>query len=636
MSTVFGAFTLSDCLLGKALINPGNGKNTPTLIAYCLALAVRIFEKTARRGASLVLKITKLFGYSFATLGGPLTLEQQATLSTIPESIQTLEGHFNLNIDCVPYAICPKCNCTYAPQYPNGAKEPVYPSICTDRRATLEDPCGEPLLSKRKKPFKVFEYYPFWDWFGRFIALPGIEDFGDQFCAEVSAHEQVPLDKHNAADGRLVHDLLAADGKRFIADRGPEGRWVFILNADFFNVEGNRIRGPSSYTGMLAVTCLNLPLHLRNDHAFIYIPGLIPSHRHEPKSRESENRHYLKPLIDDLLISYTRGLRPYASYKTQSSGVPYPRVHKHALLGAPMDLKAARPFGGFREVTSHLFCFVCKVWHQAHLGRTDYQNWEKIDDDFLRTGAQRWRDCQYVNDRKVPEDFFGTRYSEFWRLPYWRPTRQLIVDPMHTMYLILTQRYFREILDLDNPDSQTHTPSKPSVLVAFYYPFRPPPHLSSLPVPGQQGPVPLRKGASLNALITFEKLPAEQTRLGILDWTDLLPDYLEARLQRLQTLQRRVIHDVVAFGGIMRALLILSEKAPEMERQQKTLYNQLHNLKWDALRYVCENLALYPDPTSAESLWKNVAVNTKQVTKKDMVNMLVDWVGPLSIVITNV
>ncbi|KAE9384481.1 hypothetical protein BT96DRAFT_842138, partial [Gymnopus androsaceus JB14] len=173
--------------------------------------------------------------------------EQEATLASIPESIWTLESRFNL------------------------------------------EHCGEALLSEHNKPLKTYEYYPFWDWFGQFIALPGIEEFGDQFCEEVSGHSEVPLDKKSAADGRLVHELRGHDGKLFIADRGSEGRWVFLLNTNFFNVEGNCIRGRTSQTGMIAMTCLNLPLSMRNNHAFIYIPALIPAHLHELDEKNAES-----------------------------------------------------------------------------------------------------------------------------------------------------------------------------------------------------------------------------------------------------------------------------------------------------------------------------------------------------------
>ncbi|KAJ3722376.1 hypothetical protein C8R42DRAFT_580366, partial [Lentinula raphanica] len=205
-----------------------------------------------------------MFGYSLATLGGrSLNAQQEAALASIPESIERLEKKFNLDIEGVPYAVCPEC---------------------------------------------IFEYYPFFDWFGKFIALPGIEEYGDRFCDAIDSHETVPVNKVSAADGRFVFEFRGADDRLFVRDRQDEGRWFFILNADFFNVEGNRIRGKASSTGMLAMTCLNLPLEIRNDHAYIYIPGIIQGPQ-EPKAEDAEHRHYLKPLIDDLLVGYTRGVR---------------------------------------------------------------------------------------------------------------------------------------------------------------------------------------------------------------------------------------------------------------------------------------------------------------------------------------
>ncbi|GAW07329.1 serine threonine protein kinase [Lentinula edodes] len=89
----------------KYFFDPGEGKNAPTLIAYSIGLVSRIFERTAQRGASLTLKLLKLFGYFMAVLGNQeLNPEQEATLAAIPESIETLERKFNLDIDCIPYA----------------------------------------------------------------------------------------------------------------------------------------------------------------------------------------------------------------------------------------------------------------------------------------------------------------------------------------------------------------------------------------------------------------------------------------------------------------------------------------------------------------------------------------------------
>ncbi|KAJ3766541.1 hypothetical protein FB446DRAFT_653639 [Lentinula raphanica] len=123
-----------------------------------------------------------------------------------------------------------------------------------------------------------------------------------------------------------------------------------------------------------------------------------------------------------------------------------------------MDFKAARPFGGFLDVTSHHTCFLCKCWHRAHLGRTDYESWTVADAGFLKTGAEAWLKADTSKDREVIENFYGTRYSELWRLPYWDPTKQLLVDPMHTIFLILMQR------NRTGSQSLSRRPQPPSVL----------------------------------------------------------------------------------------------------------------------------------------------------------------------------
>ncbi|KAJ3805668.1 hypothetical protein F5876DRAFT_91409 [Lentinula aff. lateritia] len=178
-----------------------------------------------------------MFGFSIAILGGQgLNSDQEATLAGIPETIETLEGKFNLDVDCVPYAI--------------------------------------------------FKYYLFFDWFGKFLALPDIEEYGNKFCDTVCSHQTIPNDKTDQTDGRFFHEFHAHDGQLFIANRGEEGRWFFVFNADFFNVEGNYIRGKTSSTGMMAMSWI--------------IQG-----PHEPNAGDAEHCHYL-PLIDDLVKGFTR------------------------------------------------------------------------------------------------------------------------------------------------------------------------------------------------------------------------------------------------------------------------------------------------------------------------------------------
>ncbi|KAJ4476287.1 hypothetical protein C8R41DRAFT_869747 [Lentinula lateritia] len=516
----------------KCFFDPTQDKNSPTVIAYCIALVARVFERTAQRGATFILKMIKIFGYTLATLGGrTLNTDQEIALAGIPESIERLEKKFNLDVDCVPYAVCPKCSMTYAPSFPNGASHPVYPPICLERQTSSEEPCNASLLSYGK-PAKIFEYYPFFDWFGKFISLPRIEEYSDKFCEAVESHQNVPIKKVDQTDSCFVHEFLRADAQLFIADR-------------------NRIRGKKSSTGMMAMSCLNLPLKMRNDHAYLYVPGIIQG-PHEPNAINAEHR-------------YTRGIRPYATHRTYGKDCPYDRIFRVALALVLMDFKAARPFSGFLDVTSHHFCYMCDCWHVSHLGRTDYEEWKSADDAFLRKGAELWCDAPDTKKRKILEDMFGTRASEFWRLPYWKASIQLGIDPMHTMFLILLQRYFRDILGLDNPDDPKRTPKKPKFKFAFYHNFTPPPPLSSL-----------------------------------------------------------ISNDSRARQAVLDILNDLSERAPVTEAQKHQLYSRIQRHKWSAILYVCDNLAIFPNERPPD-LRNSSQITQKDVTKRELSNILLHW-----------
>ncbi|KAJ3804650.1 hypothetical protein F5876DRAFT_13698, partial [Lentinula aff. lateritia] len=61
-----------------------------------------------------------------------------------------------------------------------------------------------------------------------------------------------------------------------------------------------------------------------------------------------------------------------------------------------------------------------------------------------KEASESWINAKTLKEREAIASFYGTRYSELWRLPYWDPTKQLLVDPMHTIFLIFMQRLFRE------------------------------------------------------------------------------------------------------------------------------------------------------------------------------------------------
>ncbi|KAL1749947.1 hypothetical protein FB107DRAFT_280126 [Schizophyllum commune] len=456
-----------------------DGLQSATLVAYCLALTARIFHGISREGANVVLKLTKLYGHSLVHLGGGPNILQQQALRDTPVDIRTVEKRVNLGIRTIPHAVCPTCRCTYEPTYLAGSSRPQYPRICredADKGAgTL---CNASLVDESGSPRDVFEYYPFFDWFGRLIALPEIEALGDQFCERVDQQRTAPAQKFGVEDGSLIRSIPAHDhqGRFFIADRGSEKRWLFALHVDFFNAEGNRIRGRTASTGHIVMTCLNLPLHMRNDDAYKYLVGVIKGPE-EPRAKEGEIRYYIRPLIRDIKLAYIRGVRFRYSGCTglhdASEELAYRHVHRMVIAALIADLKAARPCGGLMDVSSHHFCSVCRCWILAHLGRVDFESWRGVDDEVLRKAAKVWQ-ASPRNLRKVIEELYAARDSELWELEYWTPSRQLVVDPMHTWFLIVLQRFFREAMRLDAGMKDSTWKRRP----AFHHSFTPPPPLS--------------------------------------------------------------------------------------------------------------------------------------------------------------
>lgn len=567
---------------------------------------MRIFERASTRGTDLLLKMIKVFALSLTGVNSAPNIEQQAAVKDIPDTLDGLERRFNLGIESVPYAVCPQCSCIYPPSYSSGAAEPAYPTTCSEPRTKLGGPCGAELL-ENGKPAKFFEYYPFFEWFAKFIALPGIEAHGDRFCDDVTRQQGASADKCNACDGRFVYEFRAADGSLFVSERGEEGRWFFMFHADFFNIEGNRIRGKKTTTGVMGATCLNLPAEIRDDSAYKYIPAFIQGPL-EPNGTKAEHRYYLRPFITDMEKAYTRGLQPYRrGLQPNSDNTISQRVFRVAIASVSMDFKAARPFAGLADVTSHTFCFVCQCWHLAHLGRTDFESWDAANDDFLRKGAEQWDESE-DKGRALIEKSYGTRYSEFWRLPYWKPSKQLIVDPMHTFYLILEQRFFRDALGLENPTDENKT-RRTEADIAYHYPFTPPPPLSSI------APV-----SSSNE----ESSEQDDQWLSVIEWKDLSPSMQQVRAAQISHLKGQIILDHSAQRQIKKLRAQLSSEVLLTDPGKLHLQKRLMQSGWLALLYVCSDLVLLP------SHLRQLSIHKSEIQKKDMANALVQWVSHVS------
>jgi hypothetical protein len=284
-----------------------------------------------------------------------------------------------------------------------------------------------------------------------------------------------------------------------------------------------------------------------------------------------------------------------------------------------MDFKAARPYSGHVDVSSHVICHVCDVWQKGNLLRTDWEHWGCADDDRLKDGSQKWTEATIPKQRLTIEKVYGARASEFHRLPYWRTSLQVVVDPMHTVYLRTHQMFWRGPLGLENPSSpkgdqqDDEAVRPPASDISFHYPFVLPPPLSSI---GSQD-VEVEDEAAVSPL-------------QALDWTGLPDDVRHWRSE-----QRKNLESQLTAGGakslkqISAIQKLLSQSKPDSLDRRAHLSKNLTKNKWQPLFYMClVLLPVLPQEGKFEDLMGSSADKYQErVTKADMGDALTHWVS---------
>jgi hypothetical protein len=277
------------------------------------------------------------------------------------------------------------------------------------------------------------------------------------------------LSSIGSAPLRIIKDVWDADFFRsfegptqsLFVDRGSEGRFAFTLNVDFFNIEGNLQRNASTSTGIISCACLNLPLNIRYKPENMYLAGIIPGPS-EPSG--DQLNHFLDPVVDDLVKSWECGIR-FSRTAFQAHG----RVTRSAIACLVCDLPAARKAAQLAGPTSHFYCTACHCMHRSTCGRTDIHSadWGLRDKNEMRRLAELWKNAGTSAERNKLFALHGVRWSTLWRLPYWDPSHQLVVDTMHCLLEGLVHDHFREFLGLTADSAQRKTDALP----AFHHSF---------------------------------------------------------------------------------------------------------------------------------------------------------------------
>lgn len=88
----------------------------------------------------------------------------------------------------------------------------------------------------------------------------------------------------------------------------------------------------------------------------------------------------------------------------------------------------------------------------------------------MRRAAERWRDAATNSERKSIFDKYGVRWSPLWKLSYWNPTQQLVVDSMHCLLEGLVKFHVLDALGLSERDAPVDSRVPPAISYKFAWP----------------------------------------------------------------------------------------------------------------------------------------------------------------------
>ncbi|KAJ3016340.1 hypothetical protein NUW54_g823 [Trametes sanguinea] len=373
-----------------------------------------------------------------ARSSSPLTAEQALLLDQLPSDVRTVLSRLGLEPPIIRHATCPKCHRTYAPN-PKRPKHP-YPKICTNKRIG-EDVCGEQLLqSDNENPVKSFPYHSLSAWianlFGKSELLLMARDAWTRPLTSLWT---------DIWDAPSFREFLGPDGRTpFSSQPDNAVHLVFSLFIDWFNPFGNKKAGKMHSIRAIYLVCLNLPPHLRYRPENVYLAGIIPG---PSEPRADELNHYLRPLVDELLTLWHRGLclsLDRVSWFLRAAVVPL-----------VCDLPALRKVAGFASHSSAKhFCSFCQL-PKSEIGNLDRSTWPRYTRAQHYEYARRWRDATSEAERAHIYNEHGIRWSELLRLPYWDPMRYSLVDAMHNLLLGDLRHHCRRVWGINVKDKKS-------------------------------------------------------------------------------------------------------------------------------------------------------------------------------------
>lgn len=418
----------------------------PSLVAVLNVVAQNLFGHAPRNWCNTNLRSFKLFWEEMSTEEGKTPSPRDDKLQeSFPTDLRTARSYLKIEPDTITYAVCTKCSTVYPPSEERGIL--YWPAECTARRFSDSAECSQPLVKSGvsagksvRVPVRPLVVQDFDAFVGRLLCRPGYEKLMDEGTVLRAEGEEL-LD---IKDGTTVRDLRGPDGKPFLDGyKRSELRLIWACSGDWFNPLHNKQAGKKLSCGSMAMSLLNLPPSLQHKAENIYMYSVTGK---EPSLADINPT--LEPLIVMMERNYQHGTHYTSTYDHPNLG----RDSRSMVAIIVTDLPGLKKLLGHCGVTSKKnFCSFCTLPKSA-IGDFDWRHWEWRRVEDLRRAAELWRDAPSASARKALYAEHGVRWSAFWGLSYFDPTRSAIIDGMHNLFEGLVQYHCRMVLGIDRPE----------------------------------------------------------------------------------------------------------------------------------------------------------------------------------------
>jgi hypothetical protein len=353
----------------------------------------------------------------------------------------------------------------------DAAKFPHYgcatEGLCTYQYTPSSRPCGAQLFNIPKtqlnqgsptaapSPVKIYTVPGIEEFLRRVLRTPGVELAIKEFTS--SSNTAI----NDIFFSPYIQNLRELNGNPFVKCDKSQMNICFGLYLDWFGPRGNRMGASHYSTGVLYLTILNLPPHMRYNRDYLF-PVFIPG----PQEPTTDGlNHLLAPIVSQLNILFYKG---FFIRQEQSSSDSWRKIR--AMLAIIVaDAPAACKCGGYAAHSHRWFCHHCRL-QRSSIDSTKTSSWEQVSRQAHLKIIESWRDAVSVNERKRIFDQWGFRWTELARLEYLDLTKCFVIDPMHTILLGVIQNHVRHIFGLTGrvePGASKH-PSDPTSRRIFY------------------------------------------------------------------------------------------------------------------------------------------------------------------------